>query len=498
MTSSRSTLSRAILLTATRGPLTLALIALAGCPLPPANCSQNLAFDYEAEFEACSLPLCGFSAATGSVSETTTLHPGEHGMLLTSGTTARVTFPSPQSLPRGSETMEIIARCDNGTTLSATEEFTTPVGPRRVAMPIATNAHWANYELTFFDSGTSNSGSTTTIEPDGLVLSVSGTGSCAVDSVHFRVNALTCRLTTRDAGFDGRRDARTDAPRDVASDASTDVPADSLPAAALFSTCASSVDCAPLGTTAACLTEFADGVCTRRCTTDSDCGDGSAAALCVNDICIPRCTPGDGRCDVFGASCVLTDANDPTRGSCRPSCFPTGGTPPSPTFHTCAGCNLYTGTCDGTDPAGAPNGDPCLQDSDCRGSFCIPESDSSSGAPTGFAGGYCASVGYRLDDGAYVRSSNIPRGNCPDGSAPYPFDGAGAGAATLCFATCDDSHPCRAGYECDRFPSTTDPNPYFADGFCLPASCATSSGAGCPSGYGCNLSRGGGTLCARF
>jgi hypothetical protein len=474
--------------------MAISAAALGGCPPIPPDCTHNLAFRFDAEFEDCTTALCGFAATSGMITPTTTLHDGDHGMSLAAGTTARVSF-SASSSTRGSETLAIIARCDDSTTLSATEEITTPVGPRRVPLTIPATTHWVNYEVTFFDSGTSNSGSSTTIVPDALVLSVSGSGSCTVDSIHYQVNSLACRTTRRDAGFDARTDARSDAHRDAPSDASTDVPSDAIPAAALFSTCASNGDCAALGSTAACLTEFADGLCTRRCASDADCGDGSAAA-CLDEVCIPRCTPGDTRCDAFGASCVLTDASDPTRGTCRPSCFPTSATPPRVGFHTCDGCNVWTGTCDGTDPPGAANGAPCLQDSDCRGSFCFPEADATSGEATGFVGGYCASVAYRLDDSSYVRGSDIPRGNCPDGSAPYPFDGTSGGGATLCFATCDDATPCRAGYECDHFVSASDGSAYFHNGFCLPAACATSGPTGCASGYGCSLARSGGTLCA--
>jgi hypothetical protein len=122
-------------------------------------------------------------------------------------------------------------------------------------------------------------------------------------------------------------------------------------------------------------------------------------------------------------------------------------------------------------------------DADCRGGSCILENSPATGA-TGFLGGYCVSFARRPPDSAYVEGSAIPQSNCPIGSAPFPSSDTTEGDGTTCFATCDGSHPCRPGYQCDHLEDTATHAPYFTNGFCLPLDC-NRSGMACPSGYTC-------------
>jgi hypothetical protein len=254
----------------------------------------------------------------------------------------------------------------------------------------------------------------------------------------------------------------------------------------LFQPCTSTAMCTGLGTGAMCITQFPGGICTRRCTTDHNCGP-TGSGICLQGVCFPQCQQGDSSCDQYGADCVVVDPADPTRRICNPSCFPSGSTPPSASYPMCpasAACDPYTGACSAMPVTmGAVDGAPCMADTDCRGGRCILENDPMNG-PSGFIGGYCISFGYRPADSAYAMGQPIPQGNCPMGSGPFPFSDTMVSDGTACLATCDTSHPCRAGYTCDHLQSTMTHMPFFTNGFCLPVDC-NMTGMSCPSGYHC-------------
>jgi hypothetical protein len=248
----------------------------------------------------------------------------------------------------------------------------------------------------------------------------------------------------------------------------------------LYIPCATTHDCAAVGSSAMCLTAFPGGICTTRCTSDRTCNGGH----CVQNLCVPGCTEGGAECDTYGGVCLSIDGTMPP-SVCGPSCFPAGAMPPTASYPSCPAtmaCDVYSGACGATPMMGAENGSPCTMDSDCRGGTCILENDAMTGDPTGYIGGYCISFGYRLPDSSYNTGSPVPQGNCPPGSGPVPFSDNQVADSTQCARICAHDSDCRAGYSCQPLGM---PPMVTTNGYCFPIDCSM-PGMTCPSGYSCH------------
>ncbi len=272
-----------------------------------------------------------------------------------------------------------------------------------------------------------------------------------------------------------------------------DVPTDSG-SSALYGRCTTNAQC---GTGGRCLTQFPGGLCTRPCTNDRACG---ASGVCATDLsmCLPVCMPGNADCDQYGGACTMADATGVTN-ICMWSCFTATATNVPPGYPTCpatAACDPYSGACGQMPPTGAEDGGPCTADADCMGGRCITELDVGTGEATGWIGGYCLSFGRQAD---IMQGQPVPQGNCPAGAGVLPFNGEGLGDASPCFATCDATHPCRVGYECDHLTPSSGTGEFFSNGVCFPVDCAR-TGMTCPAGYHCVVAGDAGVptgLCAR-
>ncbi len=467
--------------------IALELALLVGCssctPIlacgPPPPCSRTPSYTRAFSFESldCNGPLCGFTVESGNARIVGALHPGEHGLLLESGTTIRTLF-SATSAPRASESIELVGRCDSGATLVAVEDLSTASGTRTARAVIPATTDWTALTATFADVGTGIPAGST-VRPTGLAITVGGTtGTCTIDEVLFVASANRCASDFRDAGSDVRRDAPLDARNDASFDGFSDARGDGSP---LRSGCARNADC---GSGETCLTTFPGGFCTRRCTSIAGCWSGTvcdATAL----VCVPACTPGGRECEPFGGACATSTAGP---GQCVPACFTVGapGTPPG--YPSCVPgtvCDPYRGTCGSIPSVGAESGEPCTNDSACRGNHCVTETDLA-GIASGWIGGYCASLGRVPDSTAYVVGSPVPQSTCPPGSGVVPLHGESQGAVVECLKTCNVASDCRAGYQCDHRLSAMGGAPFFSNGVCVPIDCAI-AGATCPAGYACQI-----------
>lgn len=252
----------------------------------------------------------------------------------------------------------------------------------------------------------------------------------------------------------------------------------------LFSPCPQGNECTTPNTY--CEQLYPGGLCQRRCMQDSDCADTNA--LCVGGGCRPRCTVGGGQC-ALTESCVRFDSTNPSRAACFPSCYTVNTPPGVPTCNAGLQCDYYTPggpSCQRTLRTGGRDGDPCTTDSDCAG-FCVQEVQN--GAPSGWLGGNCASVGRLPDRSLYQPGQPLPRSNCPEGTVALPGNGVLApGDMAVCLPVCTADSDCRVGRRCNRdvlglgIPPT--------NGFCQPIDCFDPryrgmSNSGCPAGTSC-------------
>lgn len=246
-------------------------------------------------------------------------------------------------------------------------------------------------------------------------------------------------------------DAGTDAPGADAAARATDAGTDA-PFLYFGAPCQKDEHC---GQGLRCLKEDADdlapglggppgGLCSRSCTTDSDCA-GGAQATCVSPFgggppfCLPACTPGasdapERKClGRYDLACQSSPA-DPLSGMCVPACGGSADCHGSP-------CDLGTGLCVRVAPVGAPIGADCTSGR-CSGGVCIGEGDQQvcSGFCTlGTAGcGFDPTSPERLD--AYCLAS-------PEVTSAQHDLG-------LCIQLCDCDGDCRhAGFVCDPAPA---------------------------------------------
>ncbi|MEI8254849.1 MAG: hypothetical protein WCJ30_04175 [Deltaproteobacteria bacterium] len=155
--------------------------------------------------------------------------------------------------------------------------------------------------------------------------------------------------------------------------------------------------------------------------------------------------------------------------------------------------------CDSYQPGGASctatpntrgrrNGEPCTMDSDCGG-ICLTEVQTD-GSPTGWIGGFCASVGRLPGRSAYQNGQPLPQSNCPAGCVAMPtIDVFAEGDMAVCLKACEADADCgRPGLRCNRDILGIGVPP--TNGFCQPIDCQSGvySGMvnhGCPAGYHC-------------
>lgn len=127
-------------------------------------------------------------------------------------------------------------------------------------------------------------------------------------------------------------------------------------------------------------------------------------------------------------------------------------------------------------------------DSDCGG-ICLTEVQTD-GSPTGWIGGFCASVGRLPGRSAYQNGQPLPQSNCPAGCVAMPtIDVFAEGDMAVCLKACEADADCgRPGLRCNRDILGIGVPP--TNGFCQPIDCQSGvySGMvnhGCPAGYHC-------------
>ena len=190
------------------------------------------------------------------------------------------------------------------------------------------------------------------------------------------------------------------------------------------------------------------------CSEDTDCAGPNPTCLDLpGGYCAPDCSteacPDGSVCYEFqsGGKMCLRECGG--NADCRTS-----------DGHLCDTDN----TCwwyEGEEPGTSPVGGPCTTDGDCvdAGASCYPEGFD--GGANGFIGGYCLVFGCTAT-------------SCPDGARCLTVNSDGD---TACFAGCDASVTCRAGYVCAA-----------DDESCWPGCEADTD---CPDGYGCHPEVGG-------
>ena len=232
---------------------------------------------------------------------------------------------------------------------------------------------------------------------------------------------------------------------------------------------------------------FAASICSRPCTSDTECEPSGA---CANGVCALRCTPGASDCDAYGGVCLspiqpypLLSATSvaPAPSVCVPSCYPTSTALPVG-YPACAPgstCDPASGGCIVEAPRPVSIGAPCTGRGDCAGT-CL-QAATATGAATGFIGGYCVTLA--RNPGAFVAGAPLPASNCAPGGVAIPTQGTGVGDAVYCYAACMTDCDCRVGYQCDHDPLRLHgvPSP---NGACLPFDCSA-PGVSCPSGSSC-------------
>lgn len=209
----------------------------------------------------------------------------------------------------------------------------------------------------------------------------------------------------------------------------------------LFADCSSNAEC---GARARCLLEYPGGLCSRSCSSDSQCAGG----ICIDSICLPTCSLGGGECSASRV-CVVESSTRTDRRACLPACS-TPTVPGEPSCGSGRQCNAYAsfGTCTAFshDPERGDNGAPCREDADCRGACIQEEYD---GQPTGYTDGYCESLGRVPSASLYGPRIPLPRSNCPEGSVLIPAEsGAAEGDWGECLKECRADSDCRRNMRC--------------------------------------------------
>lgn len=96
-----------------------AALALQGCP--PCGVATD-AIDGTWTFERCTDDTCGFTVESGDVRVAPLFHPGEHGLSLAAGASARASVNDTANGFAGSAGVAMLARCDQGATLTVEVE----------------------------------------------------------------------------------------------------------------------------------------------------------------------------------------------------------------------------------------------------------------------------------------------------------------------------------------------------------------------------------------
>jgi hypothetical protein len=245
----------------------------------------------------------------------------------------------------------------------------------------------------------------------------------------------------------------------------TDVPRDTGVTRQFGDPCTAANQC-PGRPAAVCLRESTDsypnGLCTRTCTTDDDCGD-TGACLEFNTtyprLCFPRCADhSDCRA---GYRCFVGRSADEAQ-VCFPFCSTDAHCPAS-------SCNVYSRFCSSADwMTRADNGDPCRAGT-CRGT-CSAELNSD-GTPTGNLDGICTSRCTNPPDSEY-NGANLPRGDCPTGSVCVRATGATAASPTAtCRKECQTAADCRPGYICSHPTRPARDAGTYGNGYCVAMNC---------------------------
>ncbi|MEI8255920.1 MAG: hypothetical protein WCJ30_09620 [Deltaproteobacteria bacterium] len=459
----------------------LLVVGCAGCfpsssfscgPVDPcARRAVTVAQDFERE---CAGPLCGFEVLSGSPEIVGTLHPGEHGMRLPAGAGVRLRLSGSRIL-RSTERLALVVRCDDGASLVVTEELgTDDAGATEVPVNVGAGVDWTATDVVFNSSY--GGASSQYVTPRGLRFAASGNPgtSCTIDRLDYAAYQNACF----DSG-PSRSDAAGDIARDVPRDTSADVLAD----VGFFpeSGCTTNAQC---GAGGRCLTQFPRGMCTRACTNDRACGPSGVCEPNLG-LCLPSCVPGAADGDQYGGYCTPTDVTGAV-SACIWSCFPAGDVNTPTGYPTCSPattCDVYSGACGQPPPTGVDDGGPCTADADCKGGRCVTEIDGTTGAPTGWIGGYCLSFARQSE---ITQGQPVPQSNCPPGAGVVPLDGQYSGDRSTCFAVCDETHLCRVGYQCDLLTPSSGTGDFFSNGICLPVDCAR-TGMTCPAGYHCEV-----------
>ncbi len=201
-------------------------------------------------------------------------------------------------------------------------------------------------------------------------------------------------------------------------------------------TCASNDDCTPHGLTCYILGAGAEGICSRGCTTESDCGGGLAHCNSVQGalVCtLPRfCDPCDSEQEC-GPEAPVCLKDDQDVGFCSPRCTVQKDSCPSGTLCRKFGANVDDFAC--VPASGSCNGDgtqcsPCKTDGDCSGGhtcfqanpdserYCAKSCNPDAAGNDGCTNGYkCTSYGgsgvcYQIIDGK-------PKATCSAGSRGF-------------------------------------------------------------------------------
>lgn len=193
----------------------------------------------------------------------------------------------------------------------------------------------------------------------------------------------------------------------------------------------------------------AGGYCSMPCGSDAACAAVDRAAECIGlagqQLCVRSCSsrapePNESKClgreDVMCASvAALGDeppGTGPQPGLCVPACQSDA---------QCGRglfCNLGSGLCTSTPPAGAPIGSRCTEAEDCASGLCLTLNDTFESFCSGFCTFGVPGCGF---DGSEAQAG----ATC---LLPQVRD-EGPGDRGLCFASCDSDADCReAGAVC--------------------------------------------------
>lgn len=166
--------------------MALSALALEGCP----PCGRDVDAAVGAwRFEDCTDNTCGLTAIAGATRVTTTFHPGEHGLELSTATTIQGNLSSGPSTPYGMPGLKVLARCDAGTSLAVELDLstqtrnattgaidTTNPTDETVRGELTTTSAWSVVNHSFFVAGTVS-------RLRAVRLSTVGPGRCQIDNL---------------------------------------------------------------------------------------------------------------------------------------------------------------------------------------------------------------------------------------------------------------------------------------------------------------------------